>query len=156
MARWVPNEGQIAELLTGPSGPVYKHVAAFGKAVERGAKIKAPKDTGKLADGIDATLPIQRGGSLILRVSTGPVSEGGFHYALSVHQGRKGFGPRTAKALKFYWKQQQRDVVTQYVRSVPGRPFLLDAAKEANAKLPPGTQFKIIDKHPFPLITTRV
>lgn len=49
------------------------------------------------------------------------VSEEGFHYAAAVDRGRKAFGPKTKKALR--WTQGGNVIFARHVKATPGQNF---------------------------------
>lgn len=129
MAKFVPNQAGLNFVKYGHGGPVYRHVEAAQRAVVINARAKAPHDTGVLEASIHAEQPEIVGQSLVGRVRARAISRNGEDYAYIVHQGRGPIRPKTAKALKFYWKRAGRVVTTDYVAPRRGRPFLADSLR---------------------------
>lgn len=95
------HEAAIAELLTGPAGPVFRQVERWTTQVTTLAKTRAPADEGALRASIDGTVRVE-GLRVIGRIGS-PL-----HYAIYVHDGTGIYGPRGkpivpifAKALAF-------------------------------------------------------
>lgn len=132
-ARFVTDQGGLARALTGPQGAATTLAMRMARQTTNAAKMKAPVDSGILRISIAADPAPRVTG---LRVET--KVEASANYALPVHEGVKGgnvIRPVKAQALKF-----QIGGRTVFARSVVqgrqrARPFLLNGAKEAGARL---------------------
>lgn len=148
-ARFVTDQGGLARALTGPQGAATTLAMRMARQTTNAAKMKAPVDSGILRNSIAADPAPRVTG---LRVET--KVEASANYATPVHEGVKGgkiITPRQsgmaltyrgggikagdARALKF-----QIGGRTVFARSVvqgkqKARPFLLNGAKQAGARL---------------------
>lgn len=75
----------------------------------------------------------------------------GFEYWSAVNSGRRGFGPKTAKALRFVGGRDGQTVFARWVRAVPGRwmreqaiPSITSAAGAILSQTLPFTKESII------------
>lgn len=98
--RVVVPDANVRRVLLGPGGSLNREVTRIGRLVSNQAKRNAPVDTGRLRADIDSVVT-ERGGVVTARVGTG------VEYAAAVHEG-----------------------YTRGRRSVRGRPFLTNAARE--------------------------
>lgn len=132
-ARFVTNRDGLARALTGPQGAATTLAMRMARQTTNAAKMKAPVDSGILRNSIAADPAPRVNG---LRVET--KVEASANYAAPVHNGVRGgnvIRPVKAQALKF-----QIGGRTVFARSVvqgpqKARPFLLNGAKEAGARL---------------------
>jgi hypothetical protein len=71
---------------------------------------------------IDAELRrIEAGGGIVAHVVNDAKSPEGFEYFDSVNSGRRAFGPKRARALRFVGGRDGQTVFARRVRAVPGR-----------------------------------
>lgn len=131
--RFVADTQGLARALTGPQGAATGLALRMARQTVNAAKMKAPVDSGILRNSIAADPAPRVEG---LRVTTRV--EASANYAAFVHDGVKGgniIRPVNASALKF--QIGGRTVFARSVRQGPqkARPFLLNGAKEAGARL---------------------
>lgn len=148
-SRFVADKSGLAKALTGPQGAATTLAMRMARQTTNDAKMKAPVDRGVLRNSISADPAPRVEG---MRVTTSVTASA--NYALPVHEGVKGgkiITPRQtgmplsyrggkikagdARALKF-----QIGGRTVFARSVvqgsqKARPFLLNGAKQAGARL---------------------
>jgi len=149
MGTFRPNQARIDHLLKGSGGPVYRHLETYVDDAVIYARIKAPRDTQALSRSIKRD-PIKAGAKgLATIIRAGAFNpRTGENYAQSVHQGHKDIRPINARYLRFYWKKQNRVVLTKLVHATSGNPFLIKWLQLANTKLSRG-KFRIkIDRQP--------
>lgn len=132
-ARFVTDQGGLARALTGPQGAATTLAMRMARQTTNAAKMKAPVDSGILRNSIAADPAPRVNG---LRVET--KVEASANYAAPVHNGVRGgniIRPVNAKALKF--QIGARTVFAQSVKQgkQKARPFLLNGAKQAGARL---------------------
>lgn len=140
-----PNQANFDRLLTGQTGPVFRHVKTMTNNTKAFARLQAPRDTGKLYRSIQSEGPASNTGSDVhSRVGTS------IFYGRIVHQGRKAIHPINAPALVFFWKAKKAVVRVgpmnknwKFVRARAGRPFLFSAMEAANNLFPAGQRFRI-------------
>lgn len=146
MARLVLNDSEIENLLYGQAGPVYRHVEAFGTAVERIAKDTAPIDTGALRSSIDKDLPHQGAGSLTMKVGAPVLANHQgqrVDYAFIVHEGHGVLTPKTHPVMTFFWKRKGKFYSLKEVQPTAEQPYLWKAMIAANQNLPAGDRFHL-------------
>lgn len=137
------NEQVLEDLLTGPDGPVVRHITGICRAVRNEAVRNMPTDTGQGKASMDFVV-IVRDGTVVGIVGSS------LFYLEYVHGGTGIYGPRkalirpvSAKALKFMPKRggapQRRGarspapgkrgpfVFAKWSRGQPPNPFLVDA-----------------------------
>lgn len=151
---FVPNPAGIAEALYGPTGPVYRHILAFGERVSGYAKAHAPLDTGALRKNIHASLPERTPAGLELQVGSDVRKPGqAWSYALVVHQGHRALPVvKTGAIMKFPHDSRRvpknpgggRFVYTRKVKAVAGRRYLTLGVEAVNAQLPAEDRFILI------------
>lgn len=132
-ARFVTDRAGLARALTGPQGAATTLAMRMARQTANAAKMKAPVDKGVLRNSISADPAPRVEG---MRVTTSVTASA--NYALPVHEGVKGgkiIRPVKARALKFQIGDR-----TVFARSVVqgsqrARPFLLNGAKQAGARL---------------------
>lgn len=146
MARLVLNDAEITDLLYGPGGPVYRHVAAFGTAVELLARELAPVETGALKSSIDKDQPIRTAGFLTMHVGAPVLADDRgrrVDYAFIVHEGHGVIVPRNAPELTFLWRKRGKYVRLRRVGATKEQPYLWDALVAANQTLPSADRFAL-------------
>lgn len=143
MATLKLNDAALAELLTGPTGPVYKTTRLFAEEVTEAARRLAPlgfDQGGRRAIGLlKADMSIRSEnltpGRIEFTVGTDPENpKDGYHYAYVVHQGRAGFAS-TGGIMRFMtrdgnWRRELD------VGPAEAQPFLYEAVREVNATFP--------------------
>ena len=92
----------------------------IGTAVRDNAKRNIKHKSGKL--GNSGTVKTNAGGRSIETVIEFKALNNGFNYALSIEYGRRGFGPKNAKALRF--EIGGKVIFTQWVGPAPAQYFL--------------------------------
>lgn len=114
-------------MLTGPAGPVTRHLIDLGDRVRNQSVVLCPYDTGRLSSSITSVLE-NRSGTPVAVVGTN------VSYARAVHNGTGIYGsrgtpitPTSARFLKFTPKGSTRPVFARSVKGVRPRPFLTDA-----------------------------
>jgi hypothetical protein len=152
-ARIEINESAVAELLTGPTGPIFRQVENWTTRTTTLAKTRTPVDEGRLRASLQGTVRVE--GLRVIGRSGSDVE-----YARYVHDGTGVFGPRgtpivpvTAKALVFEPGRMMGPlprgvrgrvtgaargenskwaglVVTKSVKGSPPNPFLLSALED--------------------------
>lgn len=139
MAQLILNEAELHELLTGPTGPVYRVTRAFAEAVVEYVQVNGPlgfdqgghRTIGLLRADMSVRDHHADPAGLTFVVGTDPANPvDGYHYARVVHQGRSGF--RSKKGLM---KFVTRDGTSRRERSVgpaEAQPFLYEAIEAAN------------------------
>lgn len=144
MSRLVINQAALAELLTGPTGPVYRATRAFADAVVADVKIHGPlgfDQGGSRAVGLlRADMSVRGPASVSLdglafTVGTDPVNpRDGYHYGEAIHEGR---GPiDSAHPMIFQQRGSTLYRRTFHVGAAAGQPFLFDAVERVNAATP--------------------
>ena len=132
----VVDGARMAELLRGPSGPVFRHLAERATVVQMAARAKAPRRTGCLQASIVKRVeenPIS-GFAIRIVADTRPCSPKRISYALFVEEGTK---PHEIKAkgdgvLAFHWDHGPNGPGLYFFKSVqhPGTKgvhFMRDA-----------------------------
>jgi bacteriophage HK97-gp10 putative tail-component len=132
----------LEEFLTGPTGPVARHMEELARQVENEAKRRCPVDEGRLRASIQHTVHAE-GTRVIARVGSD------LDYAAYVHHGTGIYGPRHARihpvsAQVLSWvprsggmgsrvgrgRKGARETTRVFARStrgMPPRPFLVEA-----------------------------
>lgn len=134
-ARFLPNDPEILELLTGPTGPVFKLVRRVADETLDGARALAPlgEDAGgALKASLHAKEPeISPGESIRIDVVADPVDpRNGFRYGLVAHEGHGVLHAKNPTGLmRFFWPARGRFVRTPEVNETSGTPFLTDALR---------------------------
>lgn len=133
MSRIEINRAAVRELLTSPSGPVFREVAKICRRTEAGAKRRASArvDTGQGRASISSAVRVE-GTRVIGRVGT-PM-----RHMLYQHEGTGLYGPRRRrivpvhrKFLKFPSGKKGQFVFAKSVAGVKPLPFLTEAFKES-------------------------
>ncbi|MFJ2774660.1 hypothetical protein [Streptomyces sp. NPDC087300] len=121
------NEAELARVLTGPGGPVYREVRAEAHRVRASIARHAPKDSGKMARSFLVRMSAVPGRSVTATVYTRS------KVATYQQRGTRPHGPVRAKVLRFKPKGGGGVVFTPWVDGVPATHFitkgLLSAAK---------------------------
>lgn len=131
--KFVLDQSGIREVLVGPRGEAVKLAARMARETERNAKTGAPVKTGKLAQRTEADAMPKVSG---MRVTT--KVEAKQNYSIYVHEGVRGgkvIVPKTAKALRFQIGGRTVFAKSVVQGSQKARPFLLNGARTAGAKL---------------------
>lgn len=137
-SRLVIDRAKLAELLTGPTGPVYLAVRHMADEIVADVKANGPigfdqggsRATGLLRDDMRVRGETISADRVTITVGTDPENpKDGYHYAAAVHTGRAAID--SASIMKFV----DRGGVLRYTHHVgPARsdPFLYDAVKRIN------------------------
>lgn len=137
------NRGNVLLLLSGSQGPVVRYARRIGNAVLRGAKVKAPVDTGAGRASLQLLVDVSVG-EITVTVGTD------LEYMRYQHDGTGIYGPKGRRITPVYksvlrfpvkgtfgpvkkgGKRGGRGnvVFAKSVRGVPPSPFLADALEE--------------------------
>jgi hypothetical protein len=141
MARLELNDAAIEELLTGPTGPVFRVVREFADLVLVKAKENAAPIGADSFGALQADLEIKEhevvpGHSIRYKIGTDPIDPfNGFGYGLVAHEGHGVLRAKPGGRMNFFWYLKDESVSAKTVRPTSGNPFLTDALIEANAAL---------------------
>lgn len=128
MSSWKPNVSEITRVKV-EFGRA--KVSAFNRETTNIAKYRAPRKTGRLANGIGSSMRVNTA-TIRGRVGTR------INYAAPVHEGALPhfIRPRRKKALAFYWEAAGRRVVFSqvYHPGIGATPFLTSAGRQVAAK----------------------
>jgi hypothetical protein len=126
---FTPNPAGIAHLTKSPTGAVARYILRQAVATAAAARLRAPRDTGKLAASITASPFTFGGGPAAIVNASAP-------YAVYVHEGTRPhpIDPSRATVLRFPAKSGMI-VFTPHVEH-PGtraQPFLVEALRQVIA-----------------------
>lgn len=139
MARIDWHDDQIEELLTGPTGPVFRVVKEFADEVLVKAKENAAPTGADSFGALEADLEIKEhevvpGHSIRYKIGTDPIDpNNGFGYGLVAHEGHGILRAHPGGRMNFFWYLKDEAISTKEVRATSGNPFLTDALIEVNA-----------------------
>lgn len=139
MARIDWHDDQIDELLTGPTGPVFRVVKDFADLVLIKAKENAAPVGPDSFGALQADLEIKEhvvvpGHSIRYKIGTDPIDPfNGFGYGLVAHEGHGVLHAKPGGHMNFFWYLKNDAVSAKTVRATGGNPFLTDALIEVNA-----------------------
>lgn len=120
----------ITDLLSGPTGPVFRDLTRRAIRVQNAAKALCPVDTGRLRSSI--TYQVRRNGNTPYAVIGTNVKYAPYvHEGTGIYAGRGPIRPVHARFLVFRPKGSLRTVFARQVRGVRPRPFLRDALAAA-------------------------
>lgn len=147
------NETELAELLRGPSGPVYRTTKGFADAIVASVRTVGPlgydqgigRRTGQLREGM-AAIPQDNPADVSFLVGTDPINRTpngkNYHYAERVHRGH---GPVITDGTMVFRTRDGKWHRRHSIRGAAPVPFLYDAVRRVNATLPPDVQFNLIE-----------
>lgn len=150
---------RLNALLSGPSGPVYRAVDEFARAIVEEVKERGPigfdqdgaRDIGALREDMSIRRESRTPTTVTITVGTDPVNRGrntrgggyDYHYAAAVHLGRAAID--SASVMRFV----ERGGIIRWTHHVgPARavPFLYEAVARANGT--PGPKFNLREEIP--------
>lgn len=152
MSRLEIDPAALAELLTGPTGPVYRAVRAYADAVVADVKLNGPvgydqgwgRETGQLVARMRILDETRGPSDISFMVGTDPVNrKTDFHYAERVHRGH---GPVQTNGTMVFRTRDGTWHKRHKIGPAAAVPFLHDAMRRANEAIPGDEGFRVVER----------